>query len=250
MPTRIVILAAGKGTRMNAELPKVLVPFQGKPIIRHLLEAVRDSKVYSRPIVVVGENNQAAIAEALKNGGMDCEYVLQKEQLGTGDAVRAAEGALTGHAGAVMVLYGDHPLLSAATIAALDEAHRQSGAVLTMMTVTVESYEGWQAPLYDFSRVVRDVSGRIVATVEKKDASPEQLAIKEVNPCFFCFDAKWLWANLAKLDNDNQQHEYYLPDLVGIAIRAGDPIASVPANPRESIGVNTPEQLAEIERQS
>jgi bifunctional UDP-N-acetylglucosamine pyrophosphorylase/glucosamine-1-phosphate N-acetyltransferase len=238
--TRIIILAAGSGTRMNSALPKVLVLFQGKPIIRHLLQAVRDSKVDPRPMIVVGEDNQAAIKEAL---GPDCEYVLQKEQLGTGDAVRSAEAPLAGHAGAVMVLYGDEPLIKASTITALDEAHKKSGAVLTMMTAIVPDYDGWRAALYDFGRIIRDAGGKISSIVEKKDATPEQLKIKETNPALCCFDAKWLWANISKLDNNNSQKEYYLVDLVRIAISAGEPIATLPVDPREAIGVNTPEQL-------
>ncbi len=245
MSTRIVILAAGKGKRMVSELPKVLIPLRGKPILIRLLESVRASGVDPQPVVVVGRDNGEAIKAA---AGPDYEYVVQEEQLGTGHAVQAAEPLLKGQAGAVMVLYGDHPLLSAATIRALDEAHRRSGAVLTMMTTSVESFDDWQAVFKDFGRVIRDAGGKIARIVERKDASPEELQIREVNPSFFCFDVGWLWENLGKLKNNNNQHEFYLTDLVKMAMDEGHPIDSIQVGAGESIGVNTPEQLDIVKR--
>ena len=240
MQTRIIILAGGKGNRMQSELPKVLIPLRGMPIIAHLLREVDRSGIDPRPVVVVGQG-----ADAVKRAlGSGYDYVIQESQLGTGHAVQCAEGALAGKADAVIVLYGDHPFVSAATITKLRELHEREGCVLTMMTVRVPDFDDWRKVLYDFGRIIRDNSGRILRDVEKKDATPEELAVKEVNPSFFCFRASWLWENLRKLKNENAQHEYYLTDLVRIAIDEGERIASMDIDPRESIGVNTPEHLA------
>lgn len=240
MSTRIVVLAAGKGKRMSSELPKVLIPLRGKPIIGWLLEAVKNSGVDSRPIIVVGPDNETVIESALGDG---YEYVVQKEQLGTGDAVRAAEPVLNGSADAVMVLYGDHPFLTAQTIRALNDAHRQSGAVITMMTAKVPDYSGWRSVFSDFGRIVRDAGGRIMKIVEKKDTTPEEAAITEINPAMYSFDSGWLWKNINNLQNNNAQKEYYLTDLAYLAVAEGRGVNSVEIDAKECVGVNTPEQL-------
>ncbi len=239
MSTRIVILAGGKSTRMQGAI-KVLLEIEEKPMILHLLQAVRESGLDSRPVIVVGPHNEQELRAALGSG---YEYAVQMEQHGTGHAVRAAEAALAGKADTVIVLYGDQPFVTAATIRKLHDAHARSGAVLTMMTTEVPAYEGWHAILYDFGRVIRDEDGTIVDIIERKDASPEELDIKEVNPSFFCFNAEWLWASLPQLKNRNAQGEYYLTDLVRLAVEEGHPVGSVAIEPRECIGVNTPEQL-------
>lgn len=237
MRTRIVILAAGKGTRMNGGIiPKVLVPFEGKPMIRRLLDAVRSSGVDARPVIVTG--HQAGLVE--KTLGNDYEYVRQDEQLGTGHAVQCAEKVLAGKTDQIIVLYGDHPFVKPATIRDLRALREQERCPLSMMTVTVEDFGDWRAPFADFSRIIRDSRGRIAADVQVKDATPDQLAIREVNPAFFCFDAAWLWPHLKLLKNNNAKNEYYLTDLIDIAIREGACIASMAINAHESMGLNTP----------
>lgn len=247
METRVIVLAAGKGTRMNGAnggLLKVLTPLNGQPMIAHLLDAVRSSGVDARPVIVVGHN-----ADFLRSSlGAAYDYVHQPEQLGTGHAVQCAEPLLSGSAKMVIVLYGDHPFVQPQTIANLHALHTREGRVLSMMTTTVEDFSGWRAPFADFGRVLRDATGNIAGIVETKDATPDQLLIREVNPSFFCFASGWLWKNLKKIGNNNAKHEYYLTDLVRIAIDQSEQIASMDINPLESIGINTPEHL-EIARE-
>lgn len=263
MVTRIIILAAGKSKRMNpvrdrlagdaaaAALgrpvsngmngtSKVLIPIGGQPVIRHLLDSVRKSGIDPRPVIVVGEHNEEEMRAIM---GPGYEYVLQKDQNGTGYAVRAAESVLAGNADTIIVLYGDHPFVSSETIKRLNEHHRRSGAILTMMTTRVPDFAGWHSAFQDFGKIIRDSAGKIAGIVECKDAAPEELEIKEVNPALFCFNAGWLWKNLGLLKNHNNQGEYYLTDLVQIAVQSGAGVGSIEIDPRECLGINTPEQL-------
>ena len=168
---QIIIVAAGHGKRMqNDEVPKVLVPLHGKPMITHLLESIVRSAVCKRPVLVIGQK-----AEMVKTAlGPANEYVFQQEQLGTGHAVSAARQLLEGKVAHVMVLYGDHPLVSAETINKLSETHRSSGGVLTMATVRVDDFNDWRAGFADFGRIVRNTAGDITAIVEKREATSEQ----------------------------------------------------------------------------
>lgn len=239
MNTRIVVLAGGKSTRMNSGIPKVLAPLRGKPMIQYLLDAIRASGIDSQPVVVIGKYREI-IKQTL---GEKYVYVIQEEQRGTGHAVQCTEGTLKGNTKSVIVLYGDHPFVHTSTITKLKALHEREGCVLSMMTTTVEDFNEWRTPFYDFGRVIRDESRKIAAITEVKDATPAQREIREVNPSFFCFQASWLWTNLKKLDNNNAKHEYYLTDLVRIAIDEGECIASMDISPLESIGINTPEHL-------
>ena len=247
MRTRVVVLAAGKGTRLNgvtAGVPKVLVRLNGQSMIKYLLHAIKKSGADPRPVIVVGHN-----AEVLKKAlGTEYEYTRQEEQLGTGHAVACTEALLAGKTDAVIVLYGDHPFVQPSTIIKLRMLHKREGCPLSMMTTRVEDFEGWRRPFYDFGRVLRDSSGGISGIAEVKDATTAQRQIREVNPSFFCFDSGWLWKNLKKIKNANVKGEYYLTDLVRIAIDQGDRVASMDINPLESIGINTPEHL-EIARE-
>jgi bifunctional UDP-N-acetylglucosamine pyrophosphorylase/glucosamine-1-phosphate N-acetyltransferase len=239
MQTDIVILAAGKGKRMQSEKPKVLSLLHGKSLIQHLLEHVKESGVTTNPVIVVGVGRE----EVMNETGDGYRYAVQEEQLGTGHAVACAELLLKDSAQNVLVLYGDMPYISASTIANIARTHEEKNAMLTMATVSVEDYDGWRAGFYDFSRVIRDTDGTILRTVEKKDANEEELKIKEVNPAYFCFNSAWLWTHLKMLSNTNAQKEYYLTDLVGMAVKEGQKIASVSIDPKEAIGVNTKEHL-------
>ncbi|MBI5466510.1 MAG: NTP transferase domain-containing protein [Candidatus Kerfeldbacteria bacterium] len=237
---KIIVLAAGHGKRMgNGELPKVLVLFKDKPLVHYVMEAIAASRIDVRPIVVVGQKSEQVKAAL----GSDYIYVLQTEQRGTGHAVAAAESVLKGKAETVMVLYGDQPLITPITIKKMAQTHIVSGSTVTMATVLVPDFGDWRQGFYDFGRVIRDKAGKVVAIVEKKDATLEQLDTKEVNPSYFCFKAQWLWQNLEKLSNNNSQREYYLTDLVGLACQQGEPITTVMVELREALGVNTPEQL-------
>lgn len=240
MRTRIVILAAGQGRRMGRpDFPKALIPLRGKPLVHYVYDAALASGVDSQPVVVVG-----ARAEMVKESlGARPVYVHQPEQRGTGDAVRCAEPALRGAADAIIVLYGDMPFVKSDTIRQLRDAHVSSRPAIMMLTTRVSDFDEWRAPLYDFGRVVRDGRGNIMRSVERKDATPEELFIKELNPCICCFDAAWLWNNLGKLGNNNAQKEYYLTDLVRIAIDDGQRVVSMDVNPLETVGINMPEHL-------
>lgn len=241
--TQIIVLAGGKGKRMNSDLPKVLVPLKGKPLVKHLLESIEKSGVCAKPILVVGQKREMVINEL----GNNYSYAIQEEQLGTGHAVNCAKNLSHG-ADNILVLYGDHPHVSPATITSLAEAYQKHGGVLTIATTNVENFDGWRADFFNFGRIVRDENGEIVKIVEKKDASEDEKNITEVNPAYFCFNAEWLWKNLPTLQNENAQGEYYLTDLIGLAQHQGHAINSIQIDPHEALGVNTAEQLALLER--
>ncbi len=245
MNTRVVILAAGKGKRMRVEIPKVLVLLKGEPVLYHLLRSVVDAGIDSRPIVVVGEN-KPLIEAALARGGFAVEYAIQGEQLGTGHAVRMAE-SVARDADSILVLYGDHPFVSSATIRNIVSLHTASDATLTLATLVVPDFEGWRVSFADFGRIIRNADGRIDRIVEKKDATPAELAVRELNPAYFCFNASWLWQSLRKLKNENAQREYYLTDLVKLAMTDGVKISSMRIDPKEGAGINTQDHLAAAE---
>ncbi len=236
---QIVILAAGHGKRMQSETPKVLTPLHGKPLIMHLLESIKESGVCDNPVIVIGQKGDQVRA-ALGDG---YTYAIQEEQLGTGHAVMSAEQLLKDKAENIIVLYGDQPYVSAETLKKLAETHLSSGANLSMMTTVVPDFSDWREGFTNFSRIIRGADGKIVRTVENKDATEAEKKILEVNPCYFCFKASWLWPHLHQIKNVNAQGEYYLTDLVEIACKEEMPIASIQIDPKEALGVNTKEQL-------
>lgn len=238
--TQIIILAAGHGTRMQHELPKPLVPLCGKPMIQYLLDAIAESGVCDDPIIVVSPTNIDVFMEML---GEDHRYTLQDKQLGTGHATMVAREALIGDENPIMVLYGDMPFVSTETIRAISERANETKATLTMATTVLSDFDDWRNAFYGFSRVLRDEEGKLLRTVEKKDATDEQLLVTEVNPAYLCFQSDWLWSHLSLLKNDNAQEEYYLTDLIRMAVEEGDDVATVQIDPKEALGINTPEHL-------
>ena len=243
---QVVILAAGHGKRMQSELPKVLIPLHGKPLVAHVLDAVRESGICNRPVVIVGQQRELV----MQTLGSDYEYIVQEEQLGTGHAVRSTKKILEEKADHVMVLYGDHPFISPETIKKLAEKHLQSDAKITMAIVKLIDFLEWKSIFYtNFGRVVRNSNGEISKIIEFKDTSnDDERKIKEVNPSYFCFDSKWLWKNLEKLKTDNVQKEYYLTDLVKIAMQDKEKIESVDIDPQEALGVNSRAELEILEK--
>ena len=236
---QVVILAAGKGKRMGGGLPKVLKELDGKTMLERLVDAVMESGITNKPVIVIGYGTEII----KKYLGTRCNYVLQTEQLGTAHAVSCAKDYLPG-VDDILVLYGDHPLLTPKTISELATEHKQSGATLSMMTVQLPSFDGWHKAFEDWGRIVRDENGKIKEIVEKKDATNEQLKITEVNPSFFCFKTNWLWKNLKLVDCNNAQGEYYLTDLVQLAISQNEEVKTlVIRDPKEAVGINTEEQL-------
>ena len=235
----VIILAGGKGTRVQSDLPKVLLPIHGTPILVRLLDGLRP--VCARPIVVVGYKAE----EVIEATGRACEYVFQREQLGTGHALQCVKSHLAGREGKeVVVLPGDHPFVTGATITRLIEAHHRMRPAVTMATVVVSHFEAEYAIFYHFGRVVRDAHGAVRDIVEFKEARNEQKDIKEVNLSYYCFDVPWLWENIDHLKNENRAREYYLTDMIRIAFTQGRMVYGVRIeNPVEGMGVNTVEEL-------
>lgn len=232
---------------MGLPIPKVLAPLHGKPLIKHLLESVYASGLDPKPVIVIAPETEGLFTKEI---GTKCQYVVQPQRLGTGHAVSCARSAMQGTSDAVVVLYGDMPFIKPETIRNLVDRHTALRPAITMLTNTVPNFFGAYAPFADFGRVVRSADGAIQNIVEKKDATPEQLEILEVNPSYFCFDSAWLWSTIETLKNNNAQGEYYLVDLVRIAIESGKTVRTLDTNPLESIGVNTPEHLEHAHRVS
>ncbi len=243
MNFRTVILAAGKGTRMGSDKPKVLLPLANKPILQHLIESISESGVDGIPVVVVNPDG-TGVCETF---GETCHYAIQEEPLGTGHAVMCAKDAV-GETDAVIVLYGDHPFVSPDALRRLTKIHADRKTVLTMMTTVVPSFDDWYGIFLHWGRVLRDGHGHIMGIREYKDAMESEQQIREVNPALFCFDAKWLWENISQLKNLNAKGEYYLTDLVELAVTQGHEIAGSEIRPEESIGVNTPEEFRIAEK--
>ncbi|MEX0718514.1 MAG: NTP transferase domain-containing protein [Planctomycetaceae bacterium] len=234
-----VLLAAGKGTRMKSDRPKVLHEAGGRSLIEHVLAAVRAAGV-GRIVVVVGY--RAADVRAALAGQPDVEFALQAEQLGTGHAVMMCAEALQNHDGPVFVLAGDTPLVRPESLRALLDDQRRAGAACVIGTAETDANEG-------LGRIVRDAAGNFERIVEHRDATPEQRAIRETNTGCYVFDCAALLAALAQLRPDNAQAEYYLTDCPALLKAEGRPVlASRRLSIEEALGVNTPEQLAEAER--
>jgi bifunctional UDP-N-acetylglucosamine pyrophosphorylase / glucosamine-1-phosphate N-acetyltransferase len=242
MTFRFIILAAGKGTRMGADLPKALVPVAGKPILEHLYESVAASGVDGVPVIVIG-HERTRLCESF---GGACQYIVQEEQLGTGHAVMVCRDAVM-DADAVIVLYGDHPFVGAETLRKLARMHEAQKPVLSMMTTTVPSFEQWESYRH-WGRILRDSHGHIMAIREYKDAMESEQEIREVNPGLYCFDTRWLWENIDQIKNFNAKSEFYLTDLIELAVAQGKDIATMSIAPEESVGVNTPDELVLAER--
>lgn len=236
--TGVVILAAGQGKRMKSDLPKVMNVLKGKPLIEHVVRNVELSGVCEKPIVIVNPNH-TFVQDYLGDRAI---YVVQEKQLGTGNAASYAAKVLQGKVENIIVLYGDMPFLKAESIKRLSEKHINEQNILTMMTVTVPDFNGKNAPLYDFGRIIRDTNGKIVKSVELRDATPAEAASLELNPCYYAFNADWFWQEIKNLKNNNAQGEYYLTDLVDRAMNSGK-VSSIPIDSEEAIGINTKEHL-------
>src|SRR5258706_6103646 len=234
-----IVLAAGLGTRMRSTRAKVLHELGGCPLVRYPLAALAPLGPV-QVVVVVGHQAELVRAAVLASG-LPVETVLQAEQRGTGHAVQCALPALGDFAGDVLVLYGDVPLVTTATLERLRDTHRAGNADLTLLTMRFDDPSG-------YGRIVRDEAGNVRGIVEDRDATPAERAITEVNPGLYCVRADVLAPLLAELRTDNAQGELYLTDVVGLAARAGRTIASLELErPQELAGINTRAELAQME---
>lgn len=230
-----VILAAGKGTRMRSDLPKVLHPLLGKPMFEYAIETARQV-TGAEPVMVIGHE-----AEAVRRvvGGR-ARLVVQEPQLGTGHAVQQSESLFEERAQLVLVTSADMPLLTPETLNALVEKQVHNSGPFSMLTVI-------RADAGGFGRVIRDEHGQVIAIVEEAQATQEQLAIQELNVGAYCFDAQWLFQALPRIPL-SPKGEYYLTDLVAIAVAAGKSVqALVAPEAEETIGINTRVHLAEAQ---
>ena len=243
MSREIIILAAGKGTRMNCDGPKVLLEVMGRPMIDYVLESVEKSGLGIKPVVVVGFQGNK-VRDQINDRAL---HVWQQNQFGTGHAVSCAGEILRERAGDVLVLYGDTPLISSKTINNLFAIHSAEGSTLTMMTTEVEDFNDWRQGFFGFGRILRNGHNSISAIRELKDCVENEKKILELNPGYYCFNSDWLWRNIELISNNNSQQEYYLTDLVEMAVREGKIINSMKIHPIECLGVNTVEQLRLVE---
>jgi bifunctional UDP-N-acetylglucosamine pyrophosphorylase/glucosamine-1-phosphate N-acetyltransferase len=236
--THVVILAAGQGTRMKSRLPKVLHQVAGRPLIEHVLKTAA-SIAPATTILIVGHQAETLKARLATHRGL--QFALQEPQLGTAHALQQAEALLAGKSGTLVMLSGDVPLFSAASLKRLIETHAKAKAAATVVTAIVERP-------YGYGRIVR-TRGRIARIVEERDASPTQRAIKEINSGIYAFDLAPLFDALRGVASQNAQGEYYLTDLVAIYRRRKLKVETlVLEDPREIRGINSRSELAEVSR--
>ena len=232
-----VILAAGEGTRMKSSLPKVLHPVGGVPMVLWSVQSARE--LGADPIVLVVGTGAQAVQETV---GDQALYAFQAERLGTGHATLQARELLQGRADVVLVLYGDMPNLRTETLLHLFALHQERKPAITLLSVKADDSMG-------FGRVVRDEAGRVREIVEEAVATPEIMALKELNCGVYCFDADWLWANLPQVPVTQPKGEYYLTDTVGLAIKGNQPVEVLTiTDVTEVQGINTRVHLARSER--
>jgi bifunctional UDP-N-acetylglucosamine pyrophosphorylase/glucosamine-1-phosphate N-acetyltransferase len=228
-----IILAAGKGKRMKSDLPKVFHQLGGRPMVEYVVKTTRAAGA-GRIILVVGHKWEQ-IKHHLQR--LEVEFVVQKQQLGTGHAVLQAEPLLSDFEGDILILCGDVPLLKADTLKNLLEEHRKHSASATVLTSLPEDPSG-------YGRIIRDERGMVREIVEDKDASADQKKVREINTGTFCFDKTSLFSVLDKVTDNNRQGEYYLTDTLKLLLSRSLPVLAVVAtDPSETLGVNSPEEL-------
>ncbi len=234
----VIILAAGKGSRMQTSLAKVLIPIAEKPILEYVLD-IAEKLHPARTIVVIGHQADQ-VQETFSKRGL--EFVLQREQLGTGHAARQTEQVLNDFKGNVLVLCGDMPLIKTETLERLLQQHKEVAAKCSILTLKSEAK-------HDFGRIIRDVDGSILKIVEHRDASAQEKIVDEFNSGVYCFDKELFFKALCCLSDDNIQKEYYLTDTLEYAMKNGYPVASVQTEDTDEIfGINSPEDLKRAEK--
>ncbi|WP_141434179.1 bifunctional UDP-N-acetylglucosamine diphosphorylase/glucosamine-1-phosphate N-acetyltransferase GlmU [Bacillus sp. 03113] len=232
-----VILAAGQGTRMKSKLYKVLHPVCGKPMVQHVVDQISTLDI-DRIITIVGHGAEQVKAQL----DTQSDFVLQEKQLGTAHAVMQAEELLNDKEGTTIIVCGDTPLITSETIEALFEHHEKMNAKATILTTFIDNPTG-------YGRIIRNEQGLVKKIVEHKDATEEEIQIKEINTGTYCFDNKLLFKALKSVKNENAQGEYYLPDVVEILQQQGEIVSAFHTNDyEETIGVNDRIALSQAER--
>jgi bifunctional UDP-N-acetylglucosamine pyrophosphorylase/glucosamine-1-phosphate N-acetyltransferase len=222
---------------MKSELPKVLHKVCGRPMLGYVLDACRLAGA-DRLVVVVGHGKEQVMGRFAGENGMT--WVEQPEQKGTGHAVRLCRRTLEGFSGSVLVVAGDMPLVRRETLALLLESREQNGDALTLATTFLDDPTG-------YGRIIRDDQGRVAAIVEERDCTPEQRAIREVNPSYYCFDGSRMWDALEKVRPAANKGEYYVTDTVAILRDAGESVSAVAFVPaEEATGINSRLDLARV----
>jgi bifunctional UDP-N-acetylglucosamine pyrophosphorylase/glucosamine-1-phosphate N-acetyltransferase len=233
-----VILAAGKGTRMKSGLVKVLHVIAGLPMLAYPVRVARETGC-ARTIIVTGHQKEK-VEDLFKD--RDITFAHQEKQLGSGHAVSVAEDSLKGFEGDVLILSGDVPLLTSGILIKFVKCHRDNRAVVSVLSVTLADPSG-------YGRVLRDDSGKFFGVVEQRDASEPQKAIKEINTGIYCCRSPFLFDALKKIGRDNKQGEYYLPDIVSVAVREGEMVQAVETDDFQQVkGINDRVDLAEAEK--
>lgn len=234
MKLKTLILAAGKGTRMKSDLPKVIHKVNGIPMVKKIMDVLKEIGVENN-ILILGHKKELVLAEV-----GEVEYVVQEEQLGTGHAIIMAKDKLKDYDGDVMVLCGDTPLLTSQTLQQLYNQHKTSNSVTTILTSIYENPFG-------YGRIVKD-GEKVLGIVEEKEANEEIKRIKEVNAGVYCFNSKELFLALDKIDNNNDKGEYYLTDVIGIQVKESKKVESfILEDNIEILGVNSKVELAQAE---
>jgi bifunctional UDP-N-acetylglucosamine pyrophosphorylase/glucosamine-1-phosphate N-acetyltransferase len=234
----VVVLAAGQGTRMKSNLPKVLHPLGGRPLFLHVLRTAQ--RLNPNPVAIVIGHGAEAVRSAY--AGNDVAWILQEQQRGTGHAVLCAKEAFKGFKGEVIILSGDVPFIREQTLLMLVAHHRSRSAALTLLTAFLDEPKG-------YGRILRDDHGNVTGIVEEKDATLGERRIREVNAGVYVVSAPFVFAALSEIKNHNQQGEYYLPDIVAIGLAQRADIETVRVDDvREMLGINTREELAFMEK--
>ncbi len=231
-----IILAAGQGTRIKSNIPKVLHKVCGKEMVNHVIDNMREAEIEDVNVII--GNGSELVKESTKDRNVS--YSLQEEQLGTGHAVKCAKEFLQGKDGVVAVFTGDAPLTRVETIKKLIDEHIKKGNKATLLSAYVDDPTG-------YGRIIRD-GEKVLKIVEHKDCNEEELKVNEMNAGMYCFDIKSLLSSLEELNNNNVQGEYYLTDVIGILKSKGEKVGALLTDYEDTLGVNSRAQLAEAER--
>ncbi len=232
-----VILAAGKGTRMKSDLPKVLHKINCRPMVHYVIDLANE--LNSHKIILIIGHEKELVKQACNE--LDVEFAIQEPQLGTGHAVQMTEEQLKNYSGDVLVLSGDVPLLTSATINKLVQVHQDNKATATLLTSDLDNPDG-------YGRIIRGTDNSVQNIVEHKDATEQERAVKEINVGIYIFKSAELFRALKMVKNDNVQSEYYLPDVISIFISENKKVFAVKtANFNETRGINDISQLKEAE---